>query len=210
MFYDIVFPENNEKRFIETAEKLGIDGIAFAYNFKDKAAVMVVKKRIQQLQQITKVRITVVFEAEENKIYKVHDTGEKAIAKGNKNSRDVIARYKPDLVYDLELSTDKDFAKFRNSGLDKATCQFANKNNLIAAFSFSATLNTENTQKLLGRLFQNIKLCRKYKVKTAIASFAKSPEEMRSPHDLKSFLLAVGMYSSNAKKSIETVSEMIN
>ena len=208
MFYDIVFPEGDEKDFIAIAEKLNIDGLCFAYPFADKKSIENAKNSLAELKKATKIKLVVVFEATANKIYKIHDLKEIAISEASDNSRDVIAKYKPDVVYNLELSSKKDFAKTRNSGLDKAICQFANKNNVIIAFSFSSILNSKNLLELLGRIRQNITLCKKYKVKTAIVSFAKDPYEMRLPHDLKSLLLSLGMYTANAKQSIEAVSKL--
>lgn len=209
MFYDIVFPKNNEKEFIELAEKLQIDGICFAYPFTDKKSIADAKERINELQPATKIKLEAAFTASGIKIYKVHDLSEITIAEASENSRDTIAKYMPDIAYNLELSAGRDFAKVRNSGLDKPTCQFASKNGTIVAFSFSGILNSVNQQQLLGRIMQNIKLCKKYKVKTAIASFATEPYDMRSPHDLKSFLLSFGMDTASAKKSIEAISELI-
>jgi RNase P/RNase MRP subunit p30 len=209
MFYDIVFPENNEKEFIGIAEKLGTEGLCFVYQFSDKKSAEKVKDSLRQLQQATKIKLKAAFRASGVKIYKVHDMQETAVAEAPEDSRETIAKYQPDIVYNLELSARKDFAKTRNSGLDKATCQFASKNGTIVAFSFSAILNSANLPQLLGRIKQNIMLCKKYRVKTAIASLAPDPYDMRSPHDLKSFLLSLGMYTANAKESVESVSELI-
>ena len=209
MFCDIVFPQENEKSFVETADRLGTEMMAFAYPFRDRKDASLRRKRIEELQKTAKVRLGLIFEAEGKTIYKVHDAREKALAKGNEDSRETITRYKPDVIYDLELSENKDFAKFRNSGLDGPTCQIAGRNKVIAAISFSSFLNSSNVPLLLGRTVQNVKLCHKNRVRTAIASFALSPEEMRSSHDLKSFLLAIGMHTGNAKKSVEAVSEML-
>ncbi len=208
MFYDIVFPKGNEQEFISTAEKLEIEGLAFAYQSADRKSVEKIKESIAKMQEKTKVRLSVIFDVKENQIYKVHDIGETAIADASGESREIIARYQPDLVYNLEMSQQKDFGKFRNSGLDKATVQFAKSNNVIAAVSFSVILKSEDPSQVIGRAVQNMVLCRKYKVKLAIASFATTPIEMRSPHDLKSFLLAMGAHTESAKKATETVSEL--
>ncbi len=209
MFYNIVFPKNNEQAFIEAAEKLQTEGLCLAYPFVDRKNASDAKEAISELQKKTKVKLAAAFTATGSGIHKIHDLSEIAIAEAPENSRDTIAKQAPEIVYNLELSQAKDFAKARNSGLDKPTCQFARENNVILAFSFSTLLNAKNQQQLLGRMMQNIKLCRKYDVKTAIASFASDPYEMRSHHDLKSFLLAFGMHTANAKKSMETVSELI-
>ena len=204
----MVFPKGNENLFIEMAVRLGIEKIAFAYEFSGRGDASAIKSEVEKFQKDAGLRLAVLFEAEEKGIYKVHDFGERAIAKGSLNSRETIARYRPDFIYDLELSESKDFAKFRNSGLDKATCQFAKKYGVTVVFSFSSLLNASDFPQLLGRMIQNFKLCKKYDVKTSIASLASSPAEMRGPHDLKSFLLSMGMYSGSAKKSLESASEV--
>ena len=207
MFYDIVFPKNNEKDFIDMAERLGIDGLCFVYPYADKKSVDAAKRNLSKLQK-SKIKIEPAFGAVDNKIYKIHEMKEIAVSESSENSRDIIARYKPDVVYNMELGARKDFAKSRNSGLNKAICQFARDNNVIVAFSFANILSSENLQVLIGRTRQNIKLCKKFKVKTAIASFAVSSWGMRSPHDLRAFLLCLGMYTANAKQSIESVSAL--
>ena len=57
MFYDIAFPKNNEKEFIEIAEKLQIEGICFAYPFTDKKNVGNIKQSLNSLQQATKIKL---------------------------------------------------------------------------------------------------------------------------------------------------------
>ncbi len=209
MFYDIVLPKGNEKEFIEVAEKLQIGGLCFAYSFIDRKTASEAKEALNAVQQKTKIKLAATFTAIGSAILKIRDLREVAIAEASENSRDTIEKYSPNIVYNLELSERKDFAKVRNSGLDKPTCQFARENSVIIAFSFSTVLNAANQQKLLGRIIQNIKLCRKYRAKTAIASFATEPYSMRSPHDLKSFLLSFGMDTASAKKSMEAVSELV-
>ena len=49
-------------------------------------------------------------------------------------------------------------------------------------------------------MMQNVKLCRKYKVKMLINSFAKNEYELRSRDALKSFGLVIGM---NSREVIE-------
>ena len=206
MFCDVVFPEGNEKDFVELAGKLDVDALCLAYPYNGKKSVKDAKVRVAGMQKNGEIILKPVFLTSEKEIYKVHDLDELAVTDASGDSREIIARYRPDIVYNLELSGRKDFAKSRNGGLDKATCQFAEKNGVIAAFSFSAILNSGNLPVLLGRIRQNAMLCRKYGVKTAIASLSSDPLEMRSPHDLRAFLLSIGMHTSNAKSSIETVS----
>ena len=49
---------------------------------------------------------------------------------------------------------------------------------------------------------QNIRLCRKYKVKMVLASFATDKFEMRDARDLISFGVCLGMNPGEAKKAL--------
>jgi RNase P/RNase MRP subunit p30 len=49
---------------------------------------------------------------------------------------------------------------------------------------------------------QNIVFCRKFKVPTLIASFARTPFELRNPSDLASFFTVLGMHPEEAKKAL--------
>lgn len=209
MFYDIVLPKGNEKEFAAMAEKLGIEGLCFLYELPDMKEIEKRKKSTEEMQQSTKIKLAAAYKTEGTRTYKVHDLGETAITQAAQNSRETIAKHKPDIVYGLEQAEEKDYAKSRNSGMDKPTCQFAAQNNVAVAISFSNILNTERLPQLIGRIQQNLRLCRKYKINTAIASFAKNPYEMRSPHELKSFLLAIGAHTSQAKQATETVSQIL-
>ena len=208
MFYDVVFPRGNEKEFIEMAGKLDVEGLCLSYAYDGKASVQEAKSRIAVLQKTTEISLKPLFLAEGREIYRVHDLKEHALAEASDESREIIAKYHPDVVYNLELAERKDFARSRNSGLDKAICQFAAKNGVIVTFSFSSILNSESLQVLLGRIKQNAKLCRKYGVKTAVASLSSDPLEMRSPHDLRAFLLSTGMHTEDAKRSVESIAGM--
>ncbi len=81
----------------------------------------------------------------------------------------------------------KDSLHYPRSGLDHILCTLAAERGKIIAFSFSDILNAVNREKLLYRMIFNIKLCRKYKVKTLFSTFAKTKEEMRSAKDLEAF-----------------------
>src|SRR3989344_4481385 len=86
MYCDIVFPSENEAEFIRTAGQLGISKVAFAYKFEGRKSVEAAKKRIENLQKNTAVKLHAVFLAKGNDVYKVHDLAEKAIADASENS----------------------------------------------------------------------------------------------------------------------------
>lgn len=97
----------------------------------------------------------------------------------------------------------RDSMHFRKAALNQVTCALAKKNDIMIAFSFSAILSSGNRPLLLGRMMQNIRLCRKYKVKMIFASFARNKYEMRNASDLISFAQLIGMSPSEAQSSLE-------
>lgn len=118
--------------------------------------------------------------------------------------RKVFERNRDIVVYNLEEQK-RDYIHFRNSGLNQVLCKLAKKNNIAIAFNFNLVLNNEGIVKsqIIGRMMQNIKLCRKYKVNMIIGSFASKIKEMRSAHDLMSFGISIGMHPKEAKESLK-------
>jgi len=102
----------------------------------------------------------------------------------------------------IKESTKKDYMKFRNSCLNQIICKILAKNNIILIFSFSQLLNSKNKPILLGRMQQNVKLCKKYKVKMRIASLAENKWELRSEDSLKSFGKIIGMKPHEVEKAL--------
>jgi RNase P/RNase MRP subunit p30 len=51
-------------------------------------------------------------------------------------------------------------------------------------------------------MMQNISLCQKYKVRTAIGSFAEYPFHLRAPHDIISLFIMLGMDTKKIKESL--------
>lgn len=124
--------------------------------------------------------------------------------------RAALENKKTDILLIGERIEEKDFMHNRNSGLNKVLCDLAKKNNIIIAFSFSQMLNSRDKPKLLGRVMQNIMLCRKFKTKTLVATFAKNKWEMRTKHDLASLMKCLGMTPGQAKSSLEELNNILS
>lgn len=187
MYSDVVFPDGNEEEFIEMAKKLGYGGLFFIYpieklkkNESITKGINIKKGSISDIKNFQKAKRLTGF----------------VIVKGSKNDRHVLEKLKPSILFDLESGFQKDFMHHRASGLNQVLCKIAEKNKVAIGFSISSD------SKILGRIRQNIRLCRKYKVKTIIASFAKDPYEMRPPHDLIAMFICLGMHPSEAKNSL--------
>lgn len=183
---DLVIPDKNENEFLKMAEKLNYTSICFLYDNKNKDKI-----------KNSKIEIFYGF-------FEKNNNADIVIVKSSKNNRHFIEKGTTDILFELEKSEKKDLLHYRNSGLNQVLCKLANQEDVMIGFSFSSILNSDKIQKtqIMGRMQQNIKLCRKYKVRTVIASFAKDPYEMRSPHDLTSLGIVLGMHPKEAKDSL--------
>lgn len=102
---------------------------------------------------------------------------------------------------DIILVSEKmmnDSMHYRKTALDNVICTLAAKKGVAFAFSFSSILNARNRIAVMGKIMQNIRLCRKYKVRMIFASFAKSKYEMRGLEELRAFARVLGMTAAEA------------
>lgn len=104
------------------------------------------------------------------------------------------------LVISTADSRDKVYS--RDSGLNQVICKLMANNKIVLAFSFADLLNSKERSKLIGRWMQNIRLCRKYKIKMVLASFANNKWEMRTVKDLFSLALTLGMTGKEAQEAL--------
>ncbi len=102
-----------------------------------------------------------------------------------------------DIIYGMEEDKKKDFIHHRNSGLNHILAKILFEKDIAVGFSFSLFLKYGAT--ILGRMKQNVKLCKKYKVKMFVASFTSDPYELRSEEDMKVFAKTIGMTGKENK-----------
>ena len=102
----------------------------------------------------------------------------------------VINDKKVNMIINVENSANKDFMHARNSGLNQVLCKILKERNIVVGFSFDTVYNKEGMDRaiLLGRMMQNARICRKFKVKTAVVDF-----QGRGEKDLNSFGTCIGL-----------------
>src|SRR3989338_2934327 len=103
-----------------------------------------------------------------------------------------------DMVIGLERYERGDSLHYRHSGLNQVLCALAVKNNIIVGFDVSSM----NNSRILGRMMQNIAFCRKYKVRMALASFARDKFEMKGASNMLSLVKVLGMTAAEAQRSM--------
>ncbi|MDO8556612.1 MAG: RNase P subunit p30 family protein [Nanoarchaeota archaeon] len=109
---------------------------------------------------------------------------------------------KIDFVYNLEQQQKNDKTHSRTAGLTQVWCKLAKEHDIAVAFNYRSLLLAKDPARLLGRMQQNVKLCRKYHVIMIIASFANNPYEQRAPAELESFGILLGMTSKEAHQAL--------
>ena len=207
---DLVFPqqtlEANEEAFITVAEKLEHSGLLFLYEKVDKQVV----ERIKKLQQKTQLKLFIgLKKTSANLDHRIENLPifpdlNLIVAEGPDHARHCIEKLDVQLVYNLETSLRGDAPKQPQSGFNHILATIAHEKNKIWGLSFSLLLASRGMKRtqLLGRIKQNIKLCRKYKVNIIFLTLATTPYQLRNPRDAISFLTALGMTPGDAKKAV--------
>jgi RNase P/RNase MRP subunit p30 len=188
---DIVIPNGNEEEFVTIAEKLGFKGLCFLYDANDYLA----KRKIENKKSKIKIYKGVLTNPKNIGKIKTNlkDNNTFIAIKSSNNDRDVIEKSGAGIIFSLEDDLRRDFIHQRASGLNHIMCKLAKQNNVIIGFSIKSILNFEKKHVVLGRIAQNIKICRKFKTKILVASFAEKPFEMRSVHDIISLFGFLGL-----------------
>ena len=119
----------------------------------------------------------------------------------NKN-RKIVENKKIDIFLSPEKIRIKDFMHSRDSGLNQVLCELARKNGIAIGFNFNDVLKSKNRSLILGKMMQNVRLCRKYKVKMVILSGAKNRYELKAAKDLASFGRVIGMAPGEVKNAL--------
>ena len=92
----------------------------------------------------------------------------------------------------INLKNRKDYGKQRNSGFNQVMAKIAKKNNIQIGINFDEIVEEKNLTekaKILGRLKQNIFLCKKNKIQMKFIL----KNQKRNIYDLKSLGLILGM-----------------
>lgn len=180
---DIVIPDNNEEEFIAIARKLGYKTLCFLYNYDNYCK----KKNFTDIMYIKTIKGIISDSKKLKKIKnKMEERTDFLAVKSSDNDKEIMEGSLANLIFSFEENQRRDFIHQRASGLNHILCSLARKNDITIGFSFTSILNSKNRHEVLGRIIQNLRMCKRFKAKTIIASFARNPYEMRSMHDLMS------------------------
>jgi len=117
----------------------------------------------------------------------------------DETNRAAVEDRKVDMLLDPEIGRKYDFSDWRNSGLNDVMCRLASQNDVTIGIDLS-TLPEERFARAerIGRIIQNIMLCRKFKTKIFIFSSKNEFNE----HDLRGIAMTFGMSTKQADESL--------
>jgi len=202
---EIVIPEGNEEEFLKIGEKLGCKNMVFCYKVKDSKGLEEIENKIKALKGKTKIHLEIGLLAGKKDIFELKKLKKMTLVRSEReDDRWMIEKARPSMIYGFELEKSKDGMHQRNSGLNEVYCKIMRENEVIYGINYSALFGMSSNSSALvkGRMMQNIRLARKYKIKVKIASFATNPYHMRSEHDIESFFTAIGMHAKEAKDAL--------
>ena len=125
-----------------------------------------------------------------------------ALGGDDKKNRAIVENKEVDIFLSPEKSRKKDFMFYRDSGLNQVLLNLAYKNKIAIGFNFHDVLISDDRKSILGKMMQNVRLCRKYHVSMVIISGATNELETRAPKDLLSFGISLGMVPLEAKTAL--------
>lgn len=105
-----------------------------------------------------------------------------------------------DILISPERLAIKDYMHSRNSGLNQVLCRLANKNQIAIGFDFNFVYNSTERGRVIGRMMQNVILCRKFKVKMVIGFYSNG--RSLDNKTLQSFGRFLGMTGDEAKNAV--------
>ncbi|MFA5141399.1 MAG: RNase P subunit p30 family protein [Candidatus Woesearchaeota archaeon] len=191
---DIVFPDKNENEFIEMAKELDFKKLCFVYPL-DKFPIEKYPNTIKAIICLPK------------DIPKARKKTKLVFIESSESDRHAIEKLPFDILFNLENVAQRDGTHSKRSGLNQVLCELMAKRKKAVALNFNNILNANKGLRsvIIGRMMQNISLCKKFKVKLILASFAKKPYQMRAYHDMIAFGITLGMHPSEAKKALDSI-----
>lgn len=179
---DIVFPNNNEQEFLKVAKLLGTKELFFVYPLGKEKIVPATEEGIGIKTAVLATAEQLQRKECQNKWVLLQSHPEK--------DRWAIEKMKPALLYGFEFQEQKDFMHQRNAGMNHVLANLMAEKGITYGFPVSRLLHAPKYLQpvILGRLQQNIMLCKKYHVEIVIASFAADPMDMRNLRDMQCLL----------------------
>ena len=116
-----------------------------------------------------------------------------------KINRAALENKKVDILLSPEKYAKNDKLYVRDSGLNQVLCKLAHTNKIAIGFNFCDLVNSKEREVLMGRMMQNIRFCRKFKVDMVFDCFCECKFDKKN---LGSLCRTLGMTPGEAKKAL--------
>ena len=181
---EFAIPKGNEQKFVEIAERLGISKLTFLYGYGDLRSAAI-REKLESIR--TNVKLGHGFIVNAGNFRQASNEKCIIVAKSSADDRLLFEKSSIKIFYGFEQMERKDYIHQRASGLNHILCEIAQKNKIKIGFAYSALFDSkQKSATILGRMMQNLRLCRKYKVEILLASFADNPFHLRNGKDIES------------------------
>lgn len=192
---EILIPNNNEELLINRCISIGLENIILSYIYNNDKKIFDYTKLNNKLLELKKIYKSINLSLGIIIDKKISVTGLKKIVEKykdmkiivNNNSisdifRSIIEKFTEIYVYNIEYQDRIDFIHQRNSGINHIIAQLISTNKINPIFNLTEYFKQNNKVKktILGRVQQNIKLFKKYKINYHLTSFASEPNEIKS------------------------------
>lgn len=117
-------------------------------------------------------------------------------------NRRALETLKINYLVSPELNDSKDNLKQRASGMNHVTAKIAADKKIVIVEGINFILSQSDKKskaRLISRIIQNIKICRKAKCEIKFATFAKSIEELLDEKQIAAIGFSLGMSSQQVK-----------
>ncbi len=186
MHWDLVFPNGNEERLLEMAERLGFSELMLCYELKDP----LLKERAKEVAKLSTPKVKAAFA--------IIVENQQDVAKAKHLATHIIATPFPAAFEDkrvthvigIERGTRDDFLHHRNSGLTQVSLRECARTGKTVLVDAGALLDGKRHPAVVfGRMLQNNGFYRKEPdVPVRVISGADTPLRMRAPRDLQDLL----------------------
>lgn len=189
--FEIIVPKGNYNKLLDRCISLGIINILIAYPFKEKDDIKKIKNNIEKNIKYKNLNLDygLIIENKENKnlLRKIYNSKNdyQLIIDASQNIEDlryICENFQDIIIFNLEKNDRMDFIHQKNSGINHIIAKIISKNKSKIALNFSNYINADNKSKkqIIGRIKQNLELCKKFKIEYLICSFASNVYEIKS------------------------------
>ncbi len=175
--FDVVIPNNNEEEFIDRALALGYKKIVFLTtnaNYIKPVSNKIILQTAYLLRDVSEIS-------------PARRKFDYILAKADRK----YFESKVDFIIDAELSDRKDSFHYRATSLNQVHADLAKENDIQIVLSFNNLFLDLNG--VMGKMFQNAILIKKYKLTHLTLSMATRPELMRSRAILEALDSVLGL-----------------